>query len=333
MASPVLSRRAIPLWRLAVQLLSLGLCLLIGWEFLSFYRQAVSDGPLTALRPPGVEGFLPISALLGFRAFLATGEWDMVHPAGLTFFVSLLASALVFRRVFCSWVCPVGTLSRLLEWGNGKVPALKKAKAPRRWAGAVLLSPKYLLLGAVLWVFGSMPIPAVKEFLGQPYNLAVDANMLRMFANLSFKGWLVFGGLAAFSLVVANGWCRFLCPYGALLSVASLASPFRIGRASEKCTGCGKCSRACGVGIEVAKREAVKSPECTMCQSCVAACPEEGALGVASWFGRGVSPWLVIAGGVGVLLAAYALARATGHWDSALKPEDFRYFYRLTLGK
>lgn len=327
------SRRATPRVRLAVQLFSLGLCLLIGLEFLEFYRQAVSGGPLTASRPSGVEAFLPISALLGFRAFLSTGLWDMVHPAGLTFFIALLVSSLLFRRVFCSWVCPIGTLSRLLEWLNRRVPVLKKIKPPPRWAGMLFLSPKYLLLGAVLWVFGSMPIPAVREFLGQPYNLAVDANMLRMFASLSMRGWFMLGILGLFSVVVANGWCRFLCPYGALLSLTSLASPFRVRRVESACTGCGKCSRACGVGILVEKRKTISSPECTMCQSCVAACPEEGALGVSTWFRRGVRPWLVVAGGLGVLLVAYAIARAAGYWDSSLTPEDFRYFYRLTLGK
>ena len=65
-------------------------------------------------RPPGVEGFLPIAALLSLRHLFTTGEVHAVHPAGLVILVLILLMGFLAKKAFCSWACPVGTLSEML---------------------------------------------------------------------------------------------------------------------------------------------------------------------------------------------------------------------------
>src|SRR5512137_1888623 len=113
--------RAIPAVRWGVQGLYLAFLLLVGWEFWRFHAQAVGTGPVTAARPPSVESFLPISALVGLKRFVLTGYWDPVHPAGLTILLAAIVGALLARKAFCGWVCPVGTISRALEWLGEKL--------------------------------------------------------------------------------------------------------------------------------------------------------------------------------------------------------------------
>ena len=86
--------RAIPAVRWGVQGLYLAFLLLVGYEFWRFHQQAVAPGPVTATRPPSVESFLPISALVGLKRFLLTGYWDPVHPAGLTILAAAIVGAL-----------------------------------------------------------------------------------------------------------------------------------------------------------------------------------------------------------------------------------------------
>ncbi len=62
-------------------------------------------------RPAGVEGFLPISALMSLRLALAGGGIHPVHPAGLAILVAVLAMSTVVAKSFCSHLCPVGALS------------------------------------------------------------------------------------------------------------------------------------------------------------------------------------------------------------------------------
>ena len=258
-----------------------------------FFSQAVGEGPITAARPPAVEGFLRIAALVGLKRFLVTRYWDEVHPAGLTIFVAAIATAFLARKAFCAWVCPVGTLSRALEWVGSKLLWRRRWPAVPRAADLPLTSLKYLLLAFFLWNVAGMPDEALQGFLRSPYNAAVDGKMLLFFTHPSTFALGVLAALVALSLVVKHFWCRYLCPYGALLGVASLLSPVSVRRDPEACNDCRACSRACPVEIPVHRRLRVLSTECTGCMSCVAACTTRDCLGVTRRGARAWSPWVV----------------------------------------
>ncbi|MGA8890098.1 MAG: 4Fe-4S binding protein [Anaeromyxobacteraceae bacterium] len=320
--------RAIPAVRWGVQGAYLAFLLLVGWEFVRFHAQAVGPGPVTASRPPSVESFLPISALVGLKRFLLTGYWDPVHPAGLTILAAAIVGALLARKAFCGWICPVGTLSRGLEWLGGKLLWRRRWPAVPRWLDLALSSVKYLLLAFFAWaILWQMPLEALDGFLRSPYNVAADAKMLHFFLDLSSTAGVILLGLVLLSLVVKNAWCRWGCPYGALLGLASWGSPLRIVRDTAACTDCGACTRACPVDIPVQHRAVVRSPECTGCLSCVAVGTVPSCLGVSR--SRRVSPWLVPALGVGTMLAFWGVAVATGFWTTEVPLELFRQAYRM----
>jgi polyferredoxin len=323
--------RRLPAVRWAVQGLYALFCLLVGYEFLAFHAQAVSGGPVTAARPPAVEAFLPISALLGLKRLVLTGQWDDVHPAGLALLLAALGSALLARKAFCAWVCPGGTFSRALEW-VGHRTLWRRGRQPTvpRWLDLPLLSLKYLLLAFFAWiVLWQMPGEAIEGFIRSPYNLAADAKMLLFFQDLSLTPALVLGALVVLSVVVKHFWCRYLCPYGALLGLASLASPQRVVRDPAACNDCRACTRACPSGIPVHRRAAVWTAECTGCMSCVAACTTPDCLGTTRRGKAALSPWLVPGAALAVMLGAWALASATGHWETRVPREVLAQMYRL----
>jgi hypothetical protein len=113
--------RKLPAVRWAVQLGYAALCLLVGYEFYTFYAQIVTEVPVTMRRPPAVEGFLPISALVGLKRLVLTGSWDDVHPAGLVILASAIGGSVLARKSFCAWICPGGTFSRLLEAAGARL--------------------------------------------------------------------------------------------------------------------------------------------------------------------------------------------------------------------
>jgi len=321
--------RHLPSLRWGVQAAYLAFLTLVGVEFWLFYEEAVAGRTPSVGRPPAVEAFLPISALVGLKRFTLTGNWDAIHPAGLTILLAALASALLARKFFCGWVCPVGTISRGLEWLGKKLFWRRGWPRVPRALDYGLASLKYLLLAFFLWtILGGMPLEALDEFVESPYNLAADAKMLLFFGSLSATAALVLLGLAALSLVVKNLWCRYLCPYGALLGLASWFSPVRVVRYAPDCNDCQACSRACPVEIPVAKRLSVANPECTGCLSCVAACTVPDVLTVTRQR-KGLSPWLVSALGVATMLGFWAVARASGHWASLVPAEVFARVYRV----
>jgi polyferredoxin len=320
--------------RAAVQTAYLAFVVGVGVEFARHVAAAQAGEASAAGRPPAIEGFLPIAALVGARRWLATGYWDEIHPAGLTILLAAVVTSFVARKGFCSWVCPVGTVSRALEW-VGRRTLWRRRGFPRvpRALDLSLSAVKYLLLAFfAVQVFVMMPLDAVEGFLAGPYNLVADASLLRLFRSPSGTALSVLGGLAALSLVVKHAWCRWLCPYGALLGLASFLSPQHVRRDPETCNDCRACTRACPVEIPVHARLRVLSPDCTGCLSCVSACTVPECLGVTGKGKRTLPPWLVPAGVLAVMLGFWAVARVAGFWESAVPAEVFREAYRAMGG-
>jgi polyferredoxin len=296
---------------------------LVGWEFARWVH-GLEAGRLVGARPPGVEGFLPIAALLSLRHLLASGEIHPVHPAGLAILLLVVGISVLAKKAFCSWVCPVGTISELLA-GLSLRLFRRKLRLPRL-VDLPLRSLKYLLLAFFVYVvFFQMGPLALADFLDSPYNRVADVKMLYFFERLSPLALKVIAGLAVLSVVVPYSWCRYLCPYGALLGALSFLSPLKVTRHAPACIDCNLCTKACPAHLPVARLSRVRSDECSSCLSCVAACPVPRALRVetpAPWR-RAVRPAAVAALVVGLFVAGTLLARATGHWESGITDAEY----------
>lgn len=314
-------------WRLLIQTLFLAWCLFIGVQFSLFVRHFATFGAMPYYsRPPGVEGFLPIGALVSLKAWATGGVLDPVHPAALVLFVTFLAMALLARKSFCSFLCPVGTIS---EW-SWKLGQRLFGRNFRVWYPLDLLlrSLKYLLLvffAKIILI--DMPLPAIKHFLAGDYWAMADVKMLQFFTNMSLLSGGVILLLTLLSLVYKNVWCRYLCPYGALLGLVSMFSPVRVRRNSESCTGCGTCSRVCPARIDVQNKVTVASAECTGCMTCVSNCPEQNTLQIS--VGRTMLPgWSFVLWVMGLFAIGVLVGMISGHWQSSLDYADYQQLIR-----
>ncbi|MDZ7624687.1 MAG: 4Fe-4S binding protein [Ignavibacteriaceae bacterium] len=91
--------------RFIVQTLFALLCIWIGVEFYQFLQYLETNGSAAfTSRPPGVDGFLPISSFMSFYLFLMTGEVHSAHPAGFFIFFAIVLVSIVFGKAFCSWL-------------------------------------------------------------------------------------------------------------------------------------------------------------------------------------------------------------------------------------
>jgi polyferredoxin len=106
---------------------------------------------VAAHRPPGVEAYLPLGSVLAMRRWMQTGCWGEIHPAGLTFLLAVLAGAVLSRRIFCGRVCPVGLLSRVLEWVRMRFLGLPERWGGPRWLRIAASGVKYVLAGRFVW--------------------------------------------------------------------------------------------------------------------------------------------------------------------------------------
>ena len=129
------------------------------------------------------------------------------------------------------------------------------------------------------------------------------------------------------STLYKNFWCRYLCPYGALLGLLGRFSPFKVRRNEEKCVHCHACTQHCPTLIDVESKEAVKSAECFGCLTCVSRCPADGALDLTFRIPRkviAVKPYFYPVILLLLFYAVIAIGMATDNWNSKITYDEYQ---------
>jgi ferredoxin-type protein NapH len=195
--------------------------------------------------------------------------------AGLTFYWPFLLTALipigltvVFGRFFCGWICPATFIYELnsnivswLRWAGLKVGNRRLDK--RIKYGVLTLG---LILSAAT---GSVLVAAVypPAILGREIYYMIGIGGFG-------AGTMFFIGTLLFDLLVARrGFCRYLCPGGALYSLLGRYRLVRIRRIVETCNDCAKCNAVCEFDLDPLRDGF--GQECNNCTACIAVCPTD----------------------------------------------------------
>lgn len=215
--------------------------------------------------------------------------------------LAFLVLAAVMGRVFCSHVCPLGTLLDVSDrWLARPQRAKHNRQAFRRARKTKYVVLFLVLAGAVVGFnllgfvdpivlftrFSSTvfyPIALVAQDVGleilRPVGAWIgwlDLAYLELILP-AFEGALITLLLLAALLLLARMqprfWCRHLCPLGAMLGLTGRWAPWR-RRVSDACTSCNKCVRACPTGAIHLEGLKTDRSECIGCLACVRVCPE-----------------------------------------------------------
>jgi NosR/NirI family transcriptional regulator, nitrous oxide reductase regulator len=162
---------------------------------------------------------------------LAVGDWGYAIPWGvLAFFVLPLVFTLFFGRTFCAAVCPLGAVQELVSVRSLRVP---------RWLDHALGLIPHIYLGAAIGLAATGT-----AFLICRYDPFVA--FFRLGGNFNM---LMFGGsLLLIGLFVGRPYCRYLCPYGAILGLLSRVSKWHLRIVPGECIQCRLCEDACPYG-------------------------------------------------------------------------------------
>jgi len=155
----------------------------------------------------------------------------------------------------------------------------------------------------------------------------VDVRMMKFFTEMTTLTMWVLIALGVLSLLNKNFWCRYLCPYGALLGLLSRFSPVKVRRNEEKCIHCHACTKNCPTQIDVENKAVVKSEECFGCLTCVSHCPSEGALDLTVSAGRRsrvLKAYLFPLFLIMLFYLVIGIGMATDNWRSKIPYEDYQ---------
>jgi ferredoxin len=222
---------------------------------------------------------------------------------------SVLLLTLLLRRVFCGYMCPIGSISELLYDAAKRLGF--KPKDVTGTPDRLLSLLKYPVLLYILYISWK-----AAELLFRGFD-PVYALISRHGKDITMWSYVVLGAIVLGSLFVRIPFCRWLCPMAAVMNPISRFGLFRIERHDESCTACGLCDKVCPVAIPVSEVEVVNHARCYSCMECLEACPPkaQGSLTFGPKLGRepGARPRLSQAWVVLIIVGLVSAAAAADH--------------------
>lgn len=257
--------------RLAVQIFFLMLIVLFS---LNHYREEQGLAPLL-VGSPSLHAVCPFGGVVSIYRYVAEGKFvGKIHPSSFILMWIVLLLTVVFGPVFCGWVCPFGSVQEFL----GKIGRKLFKKRYNQYIPApidrYLRYVRYVILALVLY---RTAVAAELVFMNiDPYfalfNIWSD--------EVVWSALVVLGVTLLSSLVIERPWCKYACPYGALLGLFNTFKVVKLSRNAGTCINCKRCDRVCPMNITPSDDKNVINHQCIMCLECTSenACPVDDAL-------------------------------------------------------
>ena len=225
---------------------------------------------------------------------------EAILAVNVVVIVALIVLTLVFGRIYCSVICPLGILQDIFGWLGKKAKknryTYSKAKHGLRVAFFTFMLISIVLGGSTLVqllapysAFGRIATNLLQPVYVAGNNvLAAIAEQYDSYAFYHSDVWMrsvASLAIAAVTLVVLavlawrNGrtWCNTICPVGTLLSVFAKFSWLKVHFDVEKCKNCSLCTKNCKASCIDFKTHTVDATRCVVCGNCIDSC-KSGAL-------------------------------------------------------
>ncbi|MDD4847882.1 MAG: 4Fe-4S dicluster domain-containing protein [Bacteroidales bacterium] len=211
---------------------------------------------------------------------------------------ALLLLTIVFGRVYCSVICPMGVLQDLIAWLGKKFKKNRYSYSPaKRWLRYSVLALFVVLMVAGVHSIAILVAPysaygrIVSNFLAPIYQwgnnlLAYFAERYDSYQFYTVDVWLkslptfIVAGVTLIVIAVLawrNGrtYCNTICPVGTVLGVVSKFSLLKPAIDVKKCNGCTLCARNCKAACINTKNHSVDYSRCVMCMDCLENCHQQ----------------------------------------------------------
>lgn len=215
----------------------------------------VSTASLHALCPFG--GVVTLYNLLTVGTFV-----QKIHASSVILMALVFVLAVLFGPVFCGWVCPFGTFQEWIGKLGSKIFKKKYNNIVPKKLDKVLRYFRYVVLFAVVYITAKSGYLMFANI--DPYN----ALFTFWTGEVALQAMIILGVTIALSLIIERPWCKYACPYGALLGLSNLIRIFKIKRNSDTCISCKKCDKSCPMNINISTADTIKNPQCISCYEC-----------------------------------------------------------------
>jgi len=223
---------------------------------------------ISFLSSASLHSLCPFGGVVSIYQYMSIGTFiQKIHESSFILMIIAFILAVLFGPVFCGWVCPLGTIQ---EWFSSIGKRIFKRKfnqlIPYKY-DKYLRFTRYSILAWVIYMTG---------FTGKLVFSDVDpyyALFNFWSSEIAIGGLIILAVTLVASLLVERPWCKYACPYGALLGLSNLLRIFKIRRYTSTCISCDLCNKSCPMNITVSQNSIVKDHQCISCMKCTS---EEG---------------------------------------------------------
>jgi polyferredoxin len=231
---------------------------------------AESGGGIPLLSSASLHSLCPFGGVVTIYQFATVGTFvQKIHESAFVLMAIGFVLAILFGPVFCGWVCPLGTIQEwVAKWGKKLFRRRYNHFVPAR-IDNVLRYARYLVLAWVVYVTATSGTLIFSEY--DPYFALFNF----WSSEVAIGGLVILGLMLVLSLFVERPWCKYACPYGAVLGITNLFRVFKIKRSELTCKADGACSIMCPMNIPVDTVKTVRDHQCISCLECTseAVCP------------------------------------------------------------
>ncbi len=212
----------------------------------------------------------PFGGVVSLYQYITAGTFvQKIHDSSFILMILVFLTAILFGPVFCGWICPFGSIQEWVGKIGRKIFKRKYNNFVPRKIDRIL---RYLRYAVLLWVLIMTAVSAKLFFADyDPYYALFNF----WTGEVAITGLVTLGVVLVLSLFVERPFCKYACPYGALLGVSNLFRIFKIRRNKTTCISCLKCDDACPMNIEVSTAKNVLDHQCISCFACTSedSCP------------------------------------------------------------
>ena len=181
---------------------------------------------------------------------------DFSAAAVITLFI-LIISALIFGRIYCSIICPLGIFQELISFFRGKNKESSRLNLP----------VKYFIAAAAVGVLAGGSSIIIRYI--EPYTFFASA------VTLSITGITALAAITLLTLFKNRYFCTNICPVGCILGLISKFSLLKIYIDKNECVSCSMCGKNCPSGCINTDKQSVDNELCVKCLKCTAICRKQ----------------------------------------------------------